>query len=304
MPVNLFISYAWTSGEHREWVRLLASQLHLLGYNILIDSSVDYGDGLNGFMRKVVDAEHVLLVVDENYIERANTMPESGVGIETKWISEVHPDRPAGWLSVLFVSNPGRRMPDWLTEHNPKGFDFNASSETGNFPGSSQIDELWRWIEGLPADQANAVPIAEVRRRAARLERIENLRDPGNWSNPSLGGVVEFAYKDHPGGSYGVGAGEYQFSVSVSGCGADSIYVYSDPLRAVGLITDEQFQKSEVEAYLRPGRTVTPRVGQSVVLMNRHGNLCVVRIDAVQAEINDSAYVAPSVSFSYEILAL
>lgn len=43
MKTDLFISYAWTSNEHKEWVHLLASQLHLMGYTVKIDEAVDYG---------------------------------------------------------------------------------------------------------------------------------------------------------------------------------------------------------------------------------------------------------------------
>ena len=159
MGADLFVSYAWTSPEHREWVRLLASQLHLLGYNVKIDEAVDYGSSLSGFMREVTDASHVLLVVDENYVDRADNKPESGVGIETGWISGVFTNKPATWLSVVFVRNPERKLPSWLVDHNPKGFDFNATVEKNQFPGAAQIDELWRWIEGLPADKANSVPL-------------------------------------------------------------------------------------------------------------------------------------------------
>jgi hypothetical protein len=111
MSADLFISYAWTSDEHREWVRLLASQLHQLGYVVQIDEAVDYGASLSGFMREVIDARHVLLVVDENYVERADHKPESCLGIETDWISRVYADRPVTWLSVLWVRNPDRHLP-------------------------------------------------------------------------------------------------------------------------------------------------------------------------------------------------
>ena len=122
---DLFISYAWTSAEHRQWVRLLAAQLKALGYNVLIDADLDYGDSLTGFMRKVVDAKHVLLIVDENYVDRANTAPDSGVAIENRWIAEVFADRPSTWLSVLFKNNPSCRLPNWLADRNPKGHSFN-----------------------------------------------------------------------------------------------------------------------------------------------------------------------------------
>lgn len=47
MAADIFISYAWTSNQHRQWVRLLAAQLKALGYDVLIDADVDYGDSLN-----------------------------------------------------------------------------------------------------------------------------------------------------------------------------------------------------------------------------------------------------------------
>ncbi|MCF5327613.1 TIR domain-containing protein, partial [Pseudomonas lurida] len=94
MSADLFISYAWTSTAHREWVRLLASQLHLMGYDVKLDENVNYGSNLHGFMQQVTEAAHVLLVVDENYVDRADNMPESGVGIESKWMSGVFKDKP------------------------------------------------------------------------------------------------------------------------------------------------------------------------------------------------------------------
>lgn len=70
---GLFISYAWRSEGHREWVRLLAAQLKALGFDVLIDADVDYGNDLNGFMRRVDDSKRVLLVIDQNYVDRADT---------------------------------------------------------------------------------------------------------------------------------------------------------------------------------------------------------------------------------------
>lgn len=301
MSADLFISYAWTSAPHREWVRLLASQLHLIGYDVKIDEAVDYGSSLSGFMREVTDAAHVLLIVDENYVERANENPESGVGIETKWVSSVFMGKPATWLSVAFVRNPHRKLPKWLENHNPKGFDFNASPEKNEFPGSVQIDQLWRWIEGLPADTTNAVSLALVRKRAARIERIDTLRDPARYASPALDGTVTFRYRDHA--HYTVGYGEYEFKISFSGCSHDSVYVYMDSgLKAVGLITNPNFDLLSVESFLTPGRVVTPSVGQKVVLLNSKGALCVITIDEVQREINAAEYIPEHVTFTYEVL--
>jgi hypothetical protein len=169
---DLFISYAWTSPTHREWVRLLASQLHLLGYDVRIDEQIDYGSSLSGFMQEVTSATHVLLIVDENYVLRTDTMPESGVGIENRWLSGAFNSKPSSWLSIVFVRNPLLKAPAWLSNHTPKGFDFNSRPEVNVFPGSIQIDEIWRWVEGLPAYKGNSTSLAEVRKRASTPNAI------------------------------------------------------------------------------------------------------------------------------------
>ena len=280
---------------------MLASLIHLLGYDVKIDEKIDYGSSLTGFMREVTDAKHVLLIVDENYVHRADKLPDSGVGIETKWISGAFTDRPANWLSVLFVHNPSRQLPAWLSDHVPKGFDFNTNPQNSEFPGSVQIDSIWRWIEGLPASTTNAIPLDELRRRAARLERLEAQRNPGNYASPSLNGRVTFPYGDHY--QYTVGHGEYEFKIHFSSHSVNSVTVYIDGgLKALGLITDLEYDHGTVEKYLRPGRTAHPAVGQRVLLMNAHGALAIIEIQEVQREVNDVQYVAAHVTFSYEIL--
>lgn len=301
MKTDLFISYAWTSDIHREWVRLIASHLDLIGYTVKIDEAVNYGSSLTGFMRDVIESEHVLLIVDENYVERANNKPNSGVGIENKWISKAFITKPTTWLSVIFVRNPERKLPNWLEKHNPKGFDLNSIAHKNEFPGSVQIDAIWRWIEGLPADKKNAIPLSVYRQRAARLEHIDILRAPTHYANPALKGSAIFRFRDHS--HYTVGNGEYQFKIAFSGHSDSSVHLYTDGgLKAVGLITVSHFDPLKVDSFLMPGRVVLPTVGQKAVLLNTSGVLCVITIDNVQREINSVEYVHPHVEFSYEIL--
>jgi hypothetical protein len=298
---DLFISYAWTSPAHREWVRLLASQLHLLGYDVKIDEQVDYGSSLSGFMQEVTNATHVLMIVDENYVLRADTMPNSGVGIENGWISAVFNNKPSTWLSLVFVQNSLLKVPAWLSSHSPKGFDFNSTPEKNVFPGSVQIDEIWRWVEGLPTSKRHATSLAEVRKRAARIERIDAQRDPANYASPTLKGRVTFRHKDH--GHFKIGNGEYEFKIKFSDRSHNGVYVYIDSgLKAVGLITASSYDPHSISTFLTPGRTVEPIVGQSVVCMNSHGALCVLTIDEVQPEVNAQTYVSPHVTFSYEVM--
>lgn len=301
MKTDLFISYAWTSDVHREWVRLIASHLDLIGYTVKIDESVKYGSSLSGFMREVIETDHVLLIVDDNYVERANNKPNSGVGIENKWISEAFTTKHSTWLSVIFVRNPERKLPNWLEGHNPKGFDFNSNPDRNEFPGSIQIDAIWRWLVGLPADKKHATPLSVYRQRIARLEHIDILRAPSHYANPALKGREIFRFKAYA--HYTVGNSEYQFKIVFSACSDNSVYLYIDGgLKAVGLITAADFDPLTVNSFLTPGRYVTPAVGQKAVLLNTNGVLCVVTIDNVQREINSAEYVHPHVEFSYEIL--
>lgn len=303
MGADLFISYAWTSDEHRKWVRLLAAQLKALGFDVLIDADVDYGNDLNGFMRRVDDSKRVLLVVDQNYVDRADTMPHSGVGKESRWISEVHGDREANWMSTLFVNNPGCRLPSWLGDTMPKGFDFNHSSDSlQQFPGAEQVEDLWRWIAGLPTNRDSATPIATLRERSTRLEQQAVRTDPSQWRSPDLVGERRFAYDDAPQRTFHWGLGDSAFAFTVSGHSNDSVYVLKDYGKAVGLVRGEMPDDADLERHLMPGRSVTPRVGQSVVLMNEHGRLAVVEIVDVLRESTGDPYTAPYVKFRWRVI--
>ncbi|WP_180814796.1 TIR domain-containing protein [Kocuria flava] len=302
MAEDLFISYAWTSDQHRQWVRLLASQLKALGYGVLVDADVDYGDGLTGFMRRVVDSRHVLMIADENYVNRADNIPESGVGIENRWLAEAHEDRPTTWLTVLFKDNPNYLLPQWLSAHKPKGHSFNANSHAGDFPGSEQIEELWRWVEGLPTSRDSATSIPTLRERAARLERHTLRSDQTRWRNPSLSGEVHFPYEDAPSNTYRWGYGEFEFAIDISPCGSDSVYVYRDPMGAVGIIRPDHAPVSDLASHLSPGRFVVAKVGETIVLMNAHGALSLVEIVGVQHQISGPPYVSPYLDFRYDVV--
>jgi len=209
--------------------------LKAIGYDVLIDADVDYGDDLSGFMRSATACRHVLLIVDGNYVERADTLPESGVGIENRAIAEVYDTKPSSWLTVIFKGNPDFRLPSWLAGRSPKGLDFNADPAGRNFPGSSQIEELWRWIEGLPANRDHITSTATLRKRARRLEELDHQRDPNSWATPSTEGEIQFEFDKAPNHSFLLGYGEFKFTLEVTGHGTNTVYVYSDKIHSVGI---------------------------------------------------------------------
>lgn len=115
-----------------------------------------------------------------------------------------------------------------------------------------------------------------------------------------MSGTVTFRYADQPSHQYKLGQGEYAFVLEVSGS-STLIYVYSDPIKAIGLVTEPLTDDLELASFITPGRIVRPTVGQSVVLMNDTGNLCLVTIEEIQDEVNGAQYVPPHIVFSYRI---
>lgn len=300
MKTDLFISYAWTSAEHCKWVHLFASHLHMAGFIIKIDERVDYGSSLSGFMREMTDCAHVLMIVDANYIERANNSPLSGVAIENRWISDVLETKPETWLSVMFVDNPCCKLPVWLTPHNPKGFDFNYPEDKMAYPGASQIEAIWRWIAGLPADKSNAVSIATYRERCARLEHADTLLDPASYTNPALKGRVTFNYRDHS--FYSVGYGDHKFDIMFDLANSALVRIYKDyGLKAVWKLQVANSDPLDFKAVMRSTRTVSLIVGQKAMLLNNNGILCELTIEEIQPEVEGENYVKEHVTFSYEI---
>ncbi len=253
-------------------------------------------------MRSLADARHVLLIADDNYVNRANGDASSGVAVENRWIRDAFDQHPPNWASVVFVNNPTFRLPDWLSNHNPLSFDFNSSADAVNFPGSEQLDDLWRWVEGLPRDKTNAVPISTQIARAARLERIRGLRDPGLRRSPTVQDEVDFVFGESVDSVFTLGQGDFEFPFQVSACAFNSVYVYSDRLSAIGLLRTPEQLAEPSDALLSAGRTLAPTVGQGVLLLNDKGALCTVRILEVQREINDGyEYVPARVRFTYSI---
>lgn len=311
MQYDVFISYAWGRSEdtrHREWVRLLAAHLRQIGFVVGIDAKVDYGEDLTGFMRRVAEAKHVLMVVDEGYVERADSHPDSGVGRETKEIRGAIDRKPGNWLSVLFVRNEKRLLPQWMKDRNLKHFDFNHRSDNGEFPGSEQIDDLWRWLAGLSADKEHAISPATIRERMYRVERVDDLNDPSNWAFPELEGRgATCCYKDAPFSSIVLGYGTYRFMVRVSNAGDDSVYVYKDYIKAVGAIPEsvsgDDLDAKTACSHIRGVREVILCVGQRAVLMNSDGCICVLKVVDVTRESHVEEYIPDQIVFDYEIFS-
>ena len=308
MAFDVFISYAWTNHQHREWVRLLASHLRLIGFNVGIDANVDYGNDLNGFMRKIKESNHVLMIIDENYAKRANDhTSKTGVSYENQLIESTYKDKPEGWIAPLLINNDKGILPDWLAKLNLKYFDFRSYPNQNDFPGSSQIEEIWRWLAGLAPDQQFSTPPSVIRERLQRVEKINELKSPSHWAHPELEGTnIRFDYPNAPQNAITVGYGTYEFKFSITACSNNSVYVYSDYNKGVGLIPD-CISEGDLDArssfsYITPTRSITPISGQSFCIMNKEGCLCVIKLKSITPERLSKIRIPSSIVFDYRIL--
>jgi hypothetical protein len=87
---KVFISYAWTSPEHIEWVVQLASDLRGMGVDVVLDKwDLKEGHDANAFMESMVtdpDVTKVIMVCDAAYAAKADKRA-GGVGTEAQIIS-------------------------------------------------------------------------------------------------------------------------------------------------------------------------------------------------------------------------
>ncbi len=88
MLTKVFISYAWESEEHREWVKALANRLLSDGIDAVLDQyDLELGDRLPQFMEKSVrSSDYVLIVCTPTYKQKADERI-GGVGYEGHIIS-------------------------------------------------------------------------------------------------------------------------------------------------------------------------------------------------------------------------
>ena len=87
---KVFISYSWTSEDHKEWVLNLATRLRSDGVDVILDRwHLQPGHDVNAFMEQMVTdptVKKVLMVCDKAYAEKADGR-KGGVGTETQIIS-------------------------------------------------------------------------------------------------------------------------------------------------------------------------------------------------------------------------
>jgi hypothetical protein len=148
-PPKLFISYAWTTPEHEEWVLKVARELRENGIDVVLDKwHLREGQNKYVFMEQIVSDPHVkkvLMVCDDNYVRKANQR-EGGAGVETSIISpQVYEksDQTKFVAVALCQDQQGRIML-------PVFYKSQIYIDMVNQAESEAIEQITRWVFDRP----------------------------------------------------------------------------------------------------------------------------------------------------------
>ena len=148
---KLFISYSWTSPQHVQWVVQLAEKLRDSGVDAILDKwDLKEGHDVTKFMEKMVTdstIDKVLMVVDKNYAEKANS-GVGGVGTETQIISKgVYENKGQEKFVALVLDKDANGKP-----YLPLYFQSRIYIDFSESHGEKEFEKLLRWIFGKPLD--------------------------------------------------------------------------------------------------------------------------------------------------------
>jgi hypothetical protein len=142
-----FVSYAWESGEHKAWVRFLATRLRGKGVNALLDQwDLHPGANLTAYMeRSIEESDYVLIICTPTYVEKAS-QERGGVGYEKTVITGqmfVSALSEAKFIPILRAGSPSEALPGFLKSR--LFLDFRKDTEF-----ESRFEELLRHVYNSP----------------------------------------------------------------------------------------------------------------------------------------------------------
>lgn len=159
---QVFISYSYDSERHKEWVRLLASELKRNGICVILDQwHLRPGESITQFMESAVrDTDFVLVVCTPAYAKKSNAR-QGGVGYEQQIVSgQLLYGTPRFKFVPLLRSGEFEDGPNCAIPTHFAGslaIDFRKISAL-KIPESKGFAELIRTIRAHPPSRKNVFP--------------------------------------------------------------------------------------------------------------------------------------------------
>lgn len=290
-----FISYAWDSEEHKNWVLKLATDLLSHGVDTLFDQwDVRLGNDLPFFMEQgLTDSRFVLCICSDKYIEKANR-GIGGAGYEKRIIaSEMMNNSDKRYIIPIIKGNSRtEKVPTFLSGLRYVDFDNRNYFDCYQELLERIYDEDIRKKPPLGKNPFVSTEISDQITTKLNIEKI-------NFHTPFLEGKVAFDYKKNS-GLYQIGEGDYIFNTNWSECGHNSIYCSRDHVHRLGYNpTYKEFPLTkDFINFDFSSRVKSVKVGEIVLLENHKHKFAALKILKVVRRAEDINHL---LEFEYKI---
>jgi len=292
---KVFISYAWDSEEHKEWVLKLATNLRHHGVDAILDQwNVRLGDDLPSFMERGVTESHlVICVCSDKYIEKADS-GLAGAGYEKRILtSEMLNDGDKRFvIPIIKDCSHVRKVPLFLSGLKYVDFDNGGYFDCYQELLERIYDEDKKKKPSLGKNPFVSTATSDLITTKQNIGKIE-------FQNSKMAGKVCFDYKRNS-GSYVIGEGDYEFITHWSECGYDSIHCYRDYVYRLGY-NPKYKQFPSPDKFINfdfSSRAKSINVGEVVLLENNHHKFVSIKVTKVIKKDEDIGHL---LEFEYKI---
>ncbi|MCH4213001.1 MAG: toll/interleukin-1 receptor domain-containing protein [Prevotella sp.] len=292
---KVFISYSHDSGEHKDWVLKLATDLQHHGVNVILDQwDVRLGDDLPFFMEQGLSSSNlVLCICSDAYTEKANAN-KGGVGYEKKIITaDLMTKSSANYIIPIKRNNKIDKIPTFFGA--TLYIDFNDDSKYFDNYRTLLARIYNEDIKLKPALGNNPFKTKELSSKISLGLSLGTV----NFQDPALSGKVSFDYSKND-GDFLIGNGEYAFTTHWSTAGMGCIYCYRDKVRRIGY--NPSFKdfpsRDSITKFDFSSRCRTINEGQIVILENQNNKFAAIKVTKIFKNVNDFGHL---LNFEYQI---
>lgn len=290
-----FISYAWDSQEHKNWVLRLAYNLRIHGVDVILDQwDTRLGNDLSFFMEQGLTSSHfVLCVCSDKYLEKANG-GIGGAGYEKRILAAdlMDSNNERFIIPIIKGNSQTNKLPTFLSGLKYVDFDNGQYFDSYQELLERIYDEDVKKKPPLGSNPFVSTSISDQITTKLNIEKIE-------FQNPLLEETVSFDYKRNS-GSYTIGEGDYMFITHWSECGNNSIHCYRDHIYRIGYNpTYKEFPSiNEFINFDFSSRAKSVNVGEIILLENHNHKFAALKIIHVVRRIEDIDHL---LEFEYKI---
>jgi hypothetical protein len=272
----------------------LACRLRLNGVDVIFDKfETRIGSDLPLFMDQgLSQSNRVICICSELYNQKANAGC-SGVGYEKRIIcEEIIKDSSTAWVVPLIRNNKtARKLPIFL-----------SSLKYLSFEDDSKYSESFYDLLRELHDQTNLPPLGKSPFEhnegiIGKIEEMNKVTSTLSFTN-KFSGNERINYLSNS-GVFTIGTDLYEFKMSWSDAGGNSIHAYKDGVKAIACTSESiDPKKVDLHKYDFSNRARTARIGETIIWVNKNGKILLTKIENIEYENNQKHWV----SVSYRII--